>query len=124
MPVEARREAELRRFLENVEQLAVQEPPGSTFPQLSAIEGSDSSGTVCCVVDRDGTVTQVFIVDGWWTSLGPQRVGAAVLEALEIARQKAGLAGLVLRRHGHVLPMSAPLPAAGSTPPRELPCPG
>lgn len=92
------------RFVTNLED----ELRGARFagpvPGLDGIEGSDASGTVYCVVDLAGSVVQVGITDGWWTAVGPQGVAAAVLQALRLAKEKAGVAKLVLAHYGHALP--------------------
>jgi len=84
--------------------------PGAPVRGLDAVEGSDASGTVYCVVDLTGAVRQVGIVDGWWDAVGAHGVAPAVLQALQLAREKAGIAKLVLVRHGRALP--PPNPAA------------
>ena len=112
-----------RRFVENLEELLTRSSPGDPIPGLDAIDGADPSGTVYCVVDLGGALSQVGIADGWWMAVGPHGVAAAVLQALRSARDKAGLARLVLNRHGR----PSGVPTAGyqtlftSEPPRELP---
>lgn len=97
-----------RRFVENLEDVVARTRPDAPVPGLDAIEGPDSSGTVFCVVDAAGALMQVGIVDGWWEALGPGGVAAAVLQALRFARDKAGLARLVLHRHGRAATVAGP----------------
>ncbi|MEV4706203.1 hypothetical protein [Actinoplanes sp. NPDC049316] len=78
--------------------------PGIPVRGLDAIEGSDASGTVYCVVDLTGAVVQIGITDGWWDEVGPHGVASAVLQALQLAREKAGIAKLVLTRYGRSFP--------------------
>jgi hypothetical protein len=88
-------------FAQRVEDLVATIRPGAPVPELDRIEGADRSGTVYCVVDRFGAVQDVYVDPGWWTALGPTRVAAAILDALDYARSKAALAMAVLSRHGH-----------------------
>ncbi|MFI7602345.1 hypothetical protein [Actinoplanes sp. NPDC049681] len=82
--------------------------PGEPVRGLDAIEGSDASGTVYCVVDLTGAVVQVGITDGWWEEVGAHGVAPAVLQALQLAREKAGIAKLMLARYGRPLPSPSP----------------
>ena len=116
-------ERDARRFVQNLEDIVPGSRPGDPVPGLEAIDGTDSSGTVYCVVDLGGALLRVGIVDGWWGAVGPGGVAAAVLQSLRFARDKAGLARMVLSRHGR----SAPVPVPDyqtlftSEPHRELP---
>ncbi|MFB9331187.1 hypothetical protein [Actinoplanes octamycinicus] len=92
-------EKDARRFWRNLEDAVAQTRPGQPVPGLSSIEGSDNSGTVYCVVDLGGDPIRVELFNGWWDTVGPTRVGPAVLDAFRFAREKAGLASLLLRRH-------------------------
>lgn len=117
------RERDARRFVDNLEDMLAGSRPGESVDGLAAIDGTDDSGTVYCVVDLGGAVLRVDIVDGWWEAVGPRGVAAAILRALRSARDKAGLARMVLRRHGR----SAAVPSPDyqtlftSEPHRELP---
>jgi hypothetical protein len=105
MDFDEHRIADTVRFVTNLED----ELRGARFagpvPGLDSVEGSDASGTVYCVVDLAGSVVQVGITDGWWSAVGPQGVAAAVLQALRLAKEKAGVAKLVLAHYGHALPV-------------------
>jgi hypothetical protein len=92
-------ERDARRFWRNLDDVVARARPGQPVPGLSSIEGSDASGTVYCVVDLGGNLSRVEIFHGWWEVVGPAAVGAAVLDALSFAREKAGLAYLLLDRH-------------------------
>jgi hypothetical protein len=117
------RERDVRRFVENLEDLLTHSRPGDPVPGLEAIEGADVSGTVYCMVDLGGALSQVGITDGWWEAVGPHGVAAAVLQALRFARDKAGLARMVLNRFGRPYEVSTPdyQTLFTSEPPRELP---
>ncbi|MEV4637389.1 hypothetical protein AB0J80_08565 [Actinoplanes sp. NPDC049548] len=101
-------ERDARRFIANVPDMMSGSPPGDPVPGLGAIDGTDSSGTVYCVVDLGGNLLEVGISDGWWDAVGPRGVAAAVLASLRFARDKAGLARMVLNHHGR----SAAVPAS------------
>jgi len=96
------------RFVTNLSDEVRGTRPGAPVRGLDAIEGSDASGTVYCVVDLTGAVRQVGITDGWWEEVGAHGVAPAVLQALQLAREKAGIAKLVLVRYGHPLPSPGP----------------
>jgi hypothetical protein len=100
MDVDDRRERDVRRFVENLEDMVTSTRAGDPLPGLDGIDGTDASGTVSCVVDLGGGLSRVGITDGWWQAVGPHGVAAAVLQALRFARDKAGLARMVLARHG------------------------
>jgi hypothetical protein len=123
MQVSELQERDARRFVENLEDMVAGSRPGDPVPGLDAIDGTDTSGTVYCVVDLGGTLLQVGIVDGWWEAVGPQGIAEAVLQSLRFARDKAGLARMVLSHHGR----SSGLPRPDyetlftSEPHRELP---
>jgi hypothetical protein len=89
-----------RRFVENLEEALTYTPPGRPVPGVDAIEGTDASGTVYCVIRLDGRPVQVAIMDGWWDAVGPHAVAGAVLQAYRFAREKATFARMVLRRNG------------------------
>jgi hypothetical protein len=97
-----RRIADARRFVENLEDQLQYTPPDMPIPVLDSIEGTDSSGTVHCIVRLDGRPERIVITDGWWETVGPAGIADAVLQAHRTAGEKAGLAKLVLRRHGRV----------------------
>ncbi|MCO8272317.1 hypothetical protein M1L60_17120 [Actinoplanes sp. TRM 88003] len=61
------------------------------------ITGSDRTGTAYAVVDPVGRFVDIGLRPGWWRALGPARVAAGLLEALESARMSAALAPLVER---------------------------
>lgn len=123
MGVRERREAELRRFAQNVERIIVETDPGLLPRELQTVEGSDASGAVYCLVNLGGMLTDVVIMNDWWTAVGPGGVAAAVLEALRSAREKAGLARMVLAHFGRPSPAleSVRGPVFGKQPPVELP---
>jgi len=110
MDFDAYRIGDTSRFVTNLEDEVRGIRPGAPVRGLDAVEGSDASGTVYCVVDLTGAVLQVGITDGWWDEVGARGVAPAVLQALQLAREKAGIAKLVLVRYGHPLP--SPSPAA------------
>lgn len=89
-----------RRFVARIEDELRYVGPDEPVPGLDAIEGSDESGTVYCVIRLDGTPVQVGITDGWWEAVGPRAVAAAVLQAYAYAQQKANFARLVLDEQG------------------------
>ena len=66
----------------------------------TAIDGPDRTGTVYAVVDARGRPVDVGLDPGWWTALGPDGIGDALLEAIEFARSKVDLATMMRRRHG------------------------
>lgn len=123
MTVSDMQERDARRFVENIEDMVSGSRLGDPIPGLDAIEGSDSSGTVYCVVDLGGSLLQVGIVEGWWDAVGPHGIAAAVLESLRFARDKAGLARMVLNHHGRPSAVSEPSYQTlfTSEPHRELP---
>ncbi len=100
-------------FAENLEELATRTRPGHPVPGVDRIDGPDRSGSVYCVVDRTGTVVNVRIESDWWETLGPGRIAAAIMEALDYARSKASMALMILDRHGH-RPDVPPAPDFGS----------
>lgn len=106
------------RFVTNLEDQMQGARPGAVVGGLDAIEGTDASGTVYCVVDLTGAVVQVGITDGWWHEVGAHGVAPAVLQAFQLAREKAGIAKLLLARHGHPLPSPGP-PATPAEPQPE-----
>jgi hypothetical protein len=110
MDFAAHRIDDTSRFVTNLEDEVRGMRPGAPVRGPDAVEGSDASGTVYCVVDLTGGVLQVGITDGWWDEVGAHGVAPAVLQALQLAREKAGIAKLVLLRYGHPLP--SPSPAA------------
>ena len=105
------RVADTERFLARVEEDLRRARPGEPLPQLDAIDGSDASGTVHCVVALDGQVRQVGIMSGWWDRLGPPGAGRAVIQAWEYARQKAGLAESAMMERGFPVPVPEVAPA-------------
>jgi hypothetical protein len=106
---DAYRIGDASRFLTNLEDEVRGARFGAPVRGLDAIEGSDASGTIYCVVDLTGAVVQVGIADGWWDAVGAHGVAPAVLQALRLAREKAGIAKLVLARYGHRLPSPSPV---------------
>ncbi|MCU7725756.1 hypothetical protein ODJ79_18660 [Actinoplanes sp. KI2] len=123
MVVNQLQERDARGFLTNLEDLVSRARPGGHSPVPDAIDGVDQSGTVYAVVDLGGSLRQVQIVAGWWDAVGSHGVAAAVLESLRFARDKAGLARMLLDRHR--IPYVVPAPGYQSLftgdPPRELP---
>ncbi|MCM4077030.1 hypothetical protein [Paractinoplanes hotanensis] len=61
------------------------------------ITGSDRTGTAFAVVDPVGRLVDIGLQPGWWPALGPARVAAGLLEAVESARMIAATAPLVAR---------------------------
>ncbi|MGK5679144.1 hypothetical protein [Actinoplanes sp. URMC 104] len=61
------------------------------------ISGSDRTGTAYAVVDPVGRFVDIGLRPGWWPALGPARVAAGLVEALEAARMQAATAPLVQR---------------------------
>ncbi|MEO3745962.1 hypothetical protein [Plantactinospora sp. B5E13] len=88
-------------FVQNLEETVAATQPGTPVPNLSRIDGVDASGTIHCTVDLAGALLDLQIDPGWWSALGPERVAAGVLEALEHARTKVVVAVMALNRHGH-----------------------
>jgi hypothetical protein len=109
---EDRRARDVQRFVENFEDMAAHLRPDDPVPDVGGIEGADESGTIYCVVDVGGTLSQVGIVDGWWDAVGPGHVAAAILDAMRFAKSKATMARLILDRYGH--PYRAPVSDAGT----------
>jgi hypothetical protein len=101
-----------QRFVENFEDMAAHLRAGDPVPDVGGIEGTDESGTIYCVVDIGGTLSQVSIVDGWWEAVGPGAVAAAILDAMRYAKSKATIARLILDRYGH--PYRPAVPDAGT----------
>lgn len=54
------------------------------------------------MVDALGRFVDISLHPSWWAALGPAKVAAGMLEALESARLKAALVPMILRRHGYV----------------------
>ncbi|MBL7254925.1 hypothetical protein [Paractinoplanes lichenicola] len=65
------------------------------------INGIDRTGTAYAMVDPVGRCVDIGLRSGWWSALGPARVAAGLLEALEAARIQAALAPLMQRGEGH-----------------------
>nr|WP_296075052.1 hypothetical protein [uncultured Actinoplanes sp.] len=63
------------------------------------LRGLDSTGTAFAVVDSVGRFVDIGLDPGWWPALGPPRVAAGLLEAVESARMKAALVPLITREH-------------------------
>jgi hypothetical protein len=109
-----------RRFVANLEDELRRSHPGEPLARLDVIDGSDASGTVYCSVRLAGGLIQVGIMDGWWRAVGPRSIAATVLQALGYAREKAGIAQLVLARHGRSLPKpDLPTIESGYEPPLD-----
>ncbi|WP_127497943.1 hypothetical protein [Actinoplanes solisilvae] len=64
------------------------------------LSGTDRTGTAYAVVDPVGRFVDIGLLPGWWSALGPARVAAGLLEALETARMLAATAPLVERGEG------------------------
>ncbi|MCY1140702.1 hypothetical protein OWR29_22115 [Actinoplanes sp. Pm04-4] len=69
--------------------------------ESNRITGSDRTGAAYAVVDPVGRIVDIGLRPDWWLELGPARVAAALLEALESARMTAAIVPLVER--GEVL---------------------
>ncbi|MBU2662806.1 hypothetical protein KOI35_04725 [Actinoplanes bogorensis] len=65
------------------------------------ISGLDRTGTAFAVVDPVGRFIDIGLRPGWWPALGPARVAAGLIEALEAARMQAALVPLVARGDVH-----------------------
>ncbi|WP_430789735.1 hypothetical protein [Actinoplanes sp. G11-F43] len=98
--VESRRRADAETFVANLEDELRCTAPGRPLSVLDVIEGSDSSNLVHCMVRLDGYPLRIDIMSGWWMSVGADGVANAVLQAHGYACEKAGIAKLLLRRHG------------------------
>lgn len=90
-----------RRFVSEVERLAVRALGGGRPPRLDQIAGPDRTGTAFAVVDAVGRFVDVDLRPGWWAALGPAGVAPGLLEALATARLKAALVPIILRRINH-----------------------
>ena len=90
-----------RRFVTEVENMAVRARAGGPPPRLDRIAGPDRTGTAFAVVDAVGRFVDISLQPGWWSALGPARVAAGLIEALETARLKAALVPMILRRNGY-----------------------
>jgi hypothetical protein len=95
------RVGDARRFVTEVENMAVRARSGGPPPRLDRIAGPDRTGTAFAVVDAVGRFVDVSLQPGWWSALGAARVAAGLLEALETARLKAALVPMILRRNGY-----------------------
>jgi hypothetical protein len=106
------RATEAQRFAADLDRDLRVARPGESLPRLDAIEGSDATGTVYCVVGLDAKVRRVVITDGWWHQLGPRGVAQAVLQALSWAEAKTGVAQTMLVDRGFPLPEPQRQPAS------------
>lgn len=104
------RVGDARRFVTEVENMAIRARAGGSPPRLDRIGGPDRTGTAFAVVDALGRFVDISLHPSWWSALGPSRVAAGLLEALESARLKAALVPMILRRHGYA-PSSTREPA-------------
>jgi hypothetical protein len=98
--------------------MVVRARDGGPPPRPDRIAGPDRTGTAFAVVDAVGRFVDISLHPGWWQVLGPARVAAGLLEALEAARMKAALVPMILRRSGYV-PSRPPVdedPAPGLPP--------
>ncbi|BCJ47021.1 hypothetical protein GCM10010168_34590 [Actinoplanes ianthinogenes] len=91
-------ERDVARFRRDLEDAVAHIRPGQPVTGMSSVEGADASGTVYCVVGLGGELIRVAFFDGWWDAVGPARSGAAVLEALSLAKRKSALACALLQR--------------------------
>ncbi|XVU26480.1 hypothetical protein ACQPZJ_05340 [Actinoplanes sp. CA-054009] len=73
---------ELAGLLEEGEALARAAQSAAAAP---ARPGSDETGSVRVTVDANGRVAEVSVGSGWKRDLGPERLGAAVIEAVRDA---------------------------------------
>jgi hypothetical protein len=94
------RAANADQFVSDFEQQVRQARPGDDPPRADRVDSPDATGTAWAVVDWRGHFVDLWLNPGWWSELGPARVGAGLLEALESARMKVTLAKLVLQSHG------------------------
>jgi hypothetical protein len=95
------RVGDARRFVTEVENMAIRARGGGPPPRLDRIGGPDRTGTAFAVVDALGRFVDVGLHPSWWAALGPPGVAAGLLEALESARMKAALVPMILRRNGY-----------------------
>lgn len=113
------RERDAQRFLADLDDIVTRQGGRHAVRQLAEIEGADGSGTVYCTVDLWGDLLRVDMASGWWENLGRDGVARAVLDAWRFARDKAGLARMLLSRRGIAYP---PYPATvAAEPPGTLP---
>jgi hypothetical protein len=95
------RVGDARRFVTEVQNMAIHARDGGPPPRLDRIAGPDRTGTAFALVDAMGRFVDIGLRPGWWVALGPARVSAGLLEALDTARLKAALVPMILRRNGH-----------------------
>ncbi|HEX5204023.1 MAG TPA: hypothetical protein VFW27_29185 [Actinoplanes sp.] len=95
------RVGDARRFVTEVENMAIRARGGGPLPRLDRIGGPDRTGTAFAVVDALGRFIDIGLHPSWWTALGPAGVAAGLLEALASARMKAALVPMILRRNGY-----------------------
>jgi hypothetical protein len=94
------RVANADQFVSDFERQVLSIRPGEEPPHIGRVDSPDKTGTAWAVVDRRGRFVDLWLGSGWWPELGPARVGAGLLEALEGARTKVALANLVLQTRG------------------------
>lgn len=115
---------EATAFVQRIRDQISQTPPGSTVV-LPSFEGTDRTNIVSCALDRRYRVEDLYIAPDWWFTLGLGNIGAAILDAYVVARQKVQLANLVLLTVGD---LPSPRPGAASDLPANtvttLPVPG
>jgi hypothetical protein len=102
------RVGDARRFVTEIEKMVVRARDGGPPSRLDRIAGPDRTGTAFAVVDAVGRFVDISLHPSWWQALGPARVAAGLLEALEAARMKAALVPMILRRSGY-FPSRSPM---------------
>jgi hypothetical protein len=96
------RVGDARRFVTEVENMAIRARAGGPPARLDRIAGPDRTGTAFAVVDALGRFVDIGLHPSWWSALGPESVAAGLVEALETARMKAALVPMILRRYGYL----------------------
>lgn len=117
------RVGDARRFLGDMEDLVSRAAPGEPVHGLEQIDATDSSGTVFGVVDVRGKLLRVGLDDRWWDAVGSRGAGAAILQAVRAAKDKAAAARMLLEQYGHALPPAAYDPASRFTDLPHVPLP-
>jgi hypothetical protein len=109
--------------LGDAEDLVSRAARGQPVRGLEQIDGTDSSGTVYGVVDLAGGLLRIGLDDAWWEQVGPHAVGAAILQAVRSAKDKATAARMLLDQYGHEAPAPAYDPASAFTDMPAVPLP-
>jgi hypothetical protein len=97
-----------RRFVRQLEESLALTPRHLPVAGLERISATDRTATVTCVVDAHGKFLDLTIGSDWWYTVGPSGIDLAILDALQLAQDKATLAMAVLRRNGRDVPAKRP----------------